>query len=283
MHRRTFLLGAGAVGLAACTAPERDLLEPYDNIDILLEPGEVPLSTDSALEVVPDDNDSTDSAEPGIDPETGLPVEVPVEDLRGLSFVARAIVPTVVVDEVRGRGDSRWRFQNPIESGGQLVFLIDEFDRLEHYRVLLPTRPNGSFGWVNADDVEIDRHNFAIRIELDEFRLTVFEREQNVFETTVGVARDNAPTPAGRYYLTEVIRPLVPDSVYGAFAYGLSGYSETFTSFNGGPGQLGIHGTNDPGTLGTNVSSGCIRLHNDDITALVEEIKVPTGVPVEVI
>jgi lipoprotein-anchoring transpeptidase ErfK/SrfK len=31
------------------------------------------------------------------------------------------------------------------------------------------------------------------------------------------------------------------------------------------------------------VSSGCIRLHNDDISRLVEELKVPAGVPVEVI
>jgi L,D-transpeptidase catalytic domain len=27
-----------------------------------------------------------------------------------------------------------------------------------------------------------------------------------------------------------------------------------------------IHGTNEPWTIGTNVSSGCIRLTNDDIT-----------------
>ena len=70
--------------------------------------------------------------------------------------------------------------------------------------------------------------------------------------------------------------------VYGAFAYGLSGYSDTFVTFNGGPGQLGIHGTSDPASLGSNVSSGCIRMHNDDITRMVEELKVPTGVPVEV-
>ena len=50
----------------------------------------------------------------------------------------------------------------------------------------------------------------------------------------------------------------------------------------GGPGQLGIHGTNDPATLGTAVSSGCIRMSNDDISFLVESIGLPVGVPVEV-
>ena len=35
-----------------------------------------------------------------------------------------------------------------------------------------------------------------------------------------------------------------------------------------------IHGTNEPGTIGTNVSSGCIRLTNDDVTDLYERVRV---------
>ena len=73
----------------------------------------------------------------------------------------------------------------------------------------------------------------------------------------------------------------MPDSVYGSFAYGLSGFSETFETFNGGPGQLGLHGTNDPGTLGTAVSAGCIRLHDNDVSRLVTFL--PLGVPVDVV
>ena len=41
-----------------------------------------------------------------------------------------------------------------------------------------------------------------------------------------------------------------------------------------------IHGTNQPSTIGTNVSSGCIRLVNDDITDLYSRIKVGTRVVV---
>jgi len=149
--------------------------------------------------------------------------------------------------------------------------------------VLLPTRPNGSFGWINGSDVRLTRHNYAIEVRLDDFLLILYERGLPIFETTVGVARENAPTPLGRYYTTELLRPPRPDSVYGAYAYGLSGYSETFTTFAGGDGQLGIHGTNDPDSLGTNVSSGCVRLHNDDVTYLVETVGLPIGVPVDVI
>ena len=108
----------------------------------------------------------------------------------------------------------------------------------------------------------------------------MFERGVPIFETVAGVAANNTPTPGGLYYLTELIAPAEPDTVYGSFAYGLSGFSEVFETFNGGPGQLGIHGTNNPETLGTAVSAGCIRLHDDDIARLVTYL--PLGVPVDV-
>jgi lipoprotein-anchoring transpeptidase ErfK/SrfK len=39
-----------------------------------------------------------------------------------------------------------------------------------------------------------------------------------------------------------------------------------------------IHGTNEPWTIGQNVSSGCIRLTNDDVTDLYNRIPVGTKV-----
>lgn len=280
MDRRTFLLGSGALGLAACSAPERDLLEPFEGVDIELQPG-VTTSVDTPADTVVD---TTTTIGDPVAPMQALRDAVePAEDRVGISFVARARGDEVAVEEVAGDGVAKWTFANPVASGDDLVFLVDDYDGIDHYRVLLPTRPNGSFGWIRADQVDLLRHNFAIRVELDQFRLTVFDHDQPALVTTVGVARDNAPTPRGRYYTTELLRPVEPDSVYGAFAYGLSGFSDTFVTFNGGPGQLGIHGTNDPATLGTNVSSGCIRMHNDDITRMVEELKVTAGVPVEVI
>src|SRR5437899_72086 len=41
-----------------------------------------------------------------------------------------------------------------------------------------------------------------------------------------------------------------------------------------------IHGTNQPSTIGTFVSSGCIRLTNDDVTDLYTRVKVGTRVVV---
>ncbi len=50
---------------------------------------------------------------------------------------------------------------------------------------------------------------------------------------------------------------------------------------NGRDTMFRIHGTNEPGTIGQAVSSGCIRLLNDDVVDLYSRIKV--GAPVIVL
>jgi lipoprotein-anchoring transpeptidase ErfK/SrfK len=39
-----------------------------------------------------------------------------------------------------------------------------------------------------------------------------------------------------------------------------------------------IHGSNEPDTIGQAVSSGCIRMTNDDVTDLYGRVKVGTQV-----
>jgi lipoprotein-anchoring transpeptidase ErfK/SrfK len=41
-----------------------------------------------------------------------------------------------------------------------------------------------------------------------------------------------------------------------------------------------IHGSNEPWTIGTNVSSGCIRMRNEDVTDLYQRVKVGSKVVV---
>lgn len=180
-------------------------------------------------------------------------------------------------------GEVSHRFDNPDPNNRPLVFLVDEFAQSEvddiWHRVLLPVRPNGSMGWVRNADVSIMTNPYRIFVDLENFRVRVREEGVKIADFLAGVAAENSPTPGGRYYITELVKS-DPDTIYGPFAYGLSGFSETFETFRGGPGQLGIHGTNDPGSLGTPVSAGCIRLHNDDVTLLTAYL--PLGTPVEV-
>jgi lipoprotein-anchoring transpeptidase ErfK/SrfK len=41
-----------------------------------------------------------------------------------------------------------------------------------------------------------------------------------------------------------------------------------------------IHGSNEPWTIGQAVSSGCIRMRNEDVMDLYEKVKVGTKVVV---
>jgi lipoprotein-anchoring transpeptidase ErfK/SrfK len=169
-------------------------------------------------------------------------------------------------------------------AGIPLVFLVKGVGPEKgRYEVYLPLRPNGSTGWVTADDVKVSSINYRIEISLSNHRIRVFAGEEIVVDEPVGVGRADRPTPGGIYYVKELLRPPEQNGPYGPYAYGLSGYSNVLTSFNGGTGVLGIHGTNEPEALGTDVSSGCIRLDNKVITRIVEEIGIPLGTPVEIL
>ena len=284
MDRRHFLFGASALGLTACAKAERNLYSKPSESQALLQPEPQRPSTTT----MPSSNSG--SATTTVIPTTtvapttnGLPFYVPEQDLPGLSFVAAAATSTISVYSTDQLTEPIFEFMSPISSGGPLVFLVEDLNDLQALKVLLPTRPNGSFGWINSSQVRLTRHNYAIKVRLDDFSLSVTDREETIFETAVGVGRGGAPTPRGRYYTAELLRPPSSGTAYGPYAYGLSGYSDTFTNFLGGPGQLGIHGTNNPWTLGTNVSAGCVRLHNDDITYLVETLQLPLSVPVDIV
>lgn len=198
------------------------------------------------------------------------------------SLVATATVPEVDVFDDPGATAPSRTLTNPTDVGGPLVFLVDEERDDGWLQVLLPVRPNGTTGWIRASDVDLAGNDYHITVELDAHMITLYNGDDVVLSEPVGVGRGNAPTPGGRFYIKELLQPPEDGSVYGPYAYGLSGFSNTFETFNGGDGVIGIHGNNDPSSIGGDVSAGCIRLHNDVITRMVEEIGVPLGTPVEV-
>jgi lipoprotein-anchoring transpeptidase ErfK/SrfK len=96
----------------------------------------------------------------------------------------------------------------------------------------------------------------------------------------IGVGRSLSPTPTGRYFVTELLRPPDPHGFYGPYAFGLSAYSPVYTSFAGGDGQVGIHGTSAPASIGHDVSHGCIRVANAVVARLAR--RLPLGTPVTI-
>jgi lipoprotein-anchoring transpeptidase ErfK/SrfK len=194
--------------------------------------------------------------------------------------VATARVPKVKVFDVPGADVPRSSMANPNEFDQPLVFLVKtaQPDWLE---VMLPVRPNGSRGWVRASDVAVTEDEWRVQVELGAHRLTVWKGTDVVRQETVAVGMPGAPTPTGDYYVTELLDPGNPSGPYGPWAFGLSAFSDVYTSFAGGPGQIGLHGTNSPGTLGGDVSHGCIRVTNEAIRALADQL--PIGTPISIV
>lgn len=148
-------------------------------------------------------------------------------------------------------------------------------------RVLLPLRPNGSVGWVRSSDVTLDKMAYRILIEVDTNTLTVEGPEGNIVTTKVALGTNNTPTPTGLFYVREIVPQANPNGGLGPVALGLSGLSEELRSFAGGYGRVAIHGTNAPGKIGADVSHGCVRMDNANITKLAKLL--PLGTPVEIV
>jgi lipoprotein-anchoring transpeptidase ErfK/SrfK len=147
--------------------------------------------------------------------------------------------------------------------------------------VRLPGRPNGALGWIRSADTLAGRTPWHLVVELGLRRLVVYRagREVRAFPAVVG--KPATPTPLGEFFVEEPVR-LDADQVGAPYALALSARSNVLQEFDGGPGQIAVHGlANVGGTPGTATSHGCIRLTSAAMTWLVG--RIGAGVPVSVI
>ena len=195
------------------------------------------------------------------------------------STVAEAIVPKVGIYDNENDPQPSKTLDNPQPSGAPLVFLVKQLGT-DMLNVYLPVRPNGSTGWIKRSDVKLTQHDWRVVVQLTAHRITVYNAANVFLDEPIAVGKQDTPTPGGVYYIKELLKPPNPNTVYGPYAYGLSGFSNVLTTFNGGEGVIGIHGNNDASVLGHDVSHGCIRMSNPGITKLVSVL--PLGVPVSI-
>lgn len=164
--------------------------------------------------------------------------------------------------------------------GASRTFLVVQ-EQGSWLEVLLPIRPNGTTGWIRAGDVATATTTYAVGVDLGAHKVTLYEAGEPVVETDAVVGASETPTPVGTFYVTDPVDLRAePDGAYGAFALGLSGFSEVLYEFAGGPGQLALHGTNRPDQLGQDLSNGCVRVPNEVILQLAE--RLPLGTPVHI-
>ncbi|MDD7795468.1 L,D-transpeptidase family protein [Clostridium sp. 'White wine YQ'] len=107
------------------------------------------------------------------------------------------------------------------------------------------------------------KNNSAILIDLSEERLYLINKDRNTIIKSYIVAsgKPNTPSPIGTW---KVIR-------MGAWS---GGFGTRWIGLNVPWGKYGIHGTNNPSSIGSEASHGCIRMFNKDIEELYEKVTV---------
>jgi lipoprotein-anchoring transpeptidase ErfK/SrfK len=169
------------------------------------------------------------------------------------------------------------KLANPQSSGAPLTFLVVA-QQGSWLQVALAQRPNGSTGWIQAAAVTLKSLQYSLQASTEHNTLSLYKDGVLVKTYSVATGTGGTPTPHGSFYLTELLRPT--NAGYGPYAFGLSAFSEVLSSFGGGPGQIGLHGTDDAASIGQAASHGCIRLANPDITELAGLL--PLGTPITI-
>ncbi|WP_036696268.1 L,D-transpeptidase [Paenibacillus taiwanensis] len=108
--------------------------------------------------------------------------------------------------------------------------------------------------------------NYRIIVDLSDRRLYLLDNNIVIRGFPVGIGRMVTSTPVGDYVI--INKQPNPGGPFGAFWMGLS------------KPHYGIHGTNDPSSIGQLVSHGCIRMYNSDVLQLASIVPVGTRVTI---
>ena len=112
-------------------------------------------------------------------------------------------------------------------------------------------------------------------------QLAFYQNDKLIKVFPAATGKDASLTPEGNFYIINKIvnPPYYKKNIPGGSPYNPLGPRWLGLSAPGGP--FGIHGNNNPLSIGTYASAGCIRLYNQDILWLYDQ--VPVGTPVKII
>jgi len=107
-----------------------------------------------------------------------------------------------------------------------------------------------------------------IEVNLTLRRLKLFDRYSVKGVYPVAIGKPQTPTPTGYYHITRKI--INPGGILGTRWMELSIPSDD--------GPYGIHGTNQPWSIGKAVSNGCIRMYNHHVEEVFDQVRIGTPV-----
>ena len=95
-------------------------------------------------------------------------------------------------------------------------------------------------------------------------------------EWKVGTGKPSAQTPAGRTFILASLHD--EKSKFSKIILPLGAHSDTYTTYGGGPGTVGIHTWPTSEVYGQAGSDGCIRIPPDALQFISTEVPLGTTV-----
>jgi lipoprotein-anchoring transpeptidase ErfK/SrfK len=132
--------------------------------------------------------------------------------------------------------------------------------------------------WIRRSAVHLRDTGYRLVVSLSERTLELRSGTKVVFRTGVAVGSEAHPTPTGRFGVTDKLAGRRFGSVYGCCILAISAVQAKLPPNWPGGNRIALHGTNSPASLGQPVSTGCVRIGERPLRALMRN--VPLGTPV---
>ncbi|MCM3746239.1 L,D-transpeptidase [Paenibacillus pasadenensis] len=108
--------------------------------------------------------------------------------------------------------------------------------------------------------------HYRIIVDISDRALYLLDGNRVVRQFPIAVGKMLTQTPTGEFKI--INKQENPGGPFGVLWMGLS------------KPHYGIHGTNDPASIGRAVSHGCIRMYNDDVLDLSSLVPIGTRVTI---
>ena len=121
--------------------------------------------------------------------------------------------------------------------------------------------------YIYAYDTTLENKDYIIFIDINELSLSLLDKETKILvkKYPVAIGKKETPSPIGNWRITS---KALKDGPFGEYWLGLNAPWDTF----------GIHGTSNPGSIGSLASNGCIRMFNENIKEVFYAVNYDTPV-----
>ena len=136
---------------------------------------------------------------------------------------------------------------------------------------------NNRVGWVPASAVSLSRVNWKLEADLAARQITVLHNGKAVERYSIAVGAPDAPTPTGRFAVTDRLLTGDPSGPYGCCILALSAQAPHAIQDWSGGNRIAVHSTPETDSIGLPVSHGCMRLSLPHGRWLLSHI--PLGTP----